>query len=195
MKSPGLRISTISSALGSNFPNLFLFFDVLSAYRCVSRCTEDGFKISTRWQRCLHSVCPSAVERQHFLVVLLPCSAPEIILKEVCQPTEVTWRDWCECEPIGFVININFSPVVQWGPAHWWEGLGRAACFCGWLSFELASRTRWCHWQPIEKLSRSLEEEDAVPSRAARKLLAYSKVKIRAANNKGALCCAGRIKA
>lgn len=125
--------------------SLWHFQTCICAYRCVSRNTVDGFITSARWQRCLHSVRPSAVERQHFLLVATFTQlSPEIILKEVCQPTEVTQLDWRECEPMGDFMNIKFDRFVQWGPARWGEGFGLAECLCGWLSFQLPSvpRTR-----------------------------------------------------
>lgn len=95
------------------FPNL----PCVSAYRWVSRLTVDGFIISAPRQRGLHSVRPSVVARQHFLV-LLPC-CPEIILKEVCQPTEVAQWEWREYEPMRDFINIKSDPprTSRAGPA------------------------------------------------------------------------------
>lgn len=122
------------------FPNLLC----VSAYRWVSRLTVDGFIISAPRQRGLHSVRPSVVAGQHFLV-LLPC-CPEIILKEVCQPTEVAQWEWREYEPMRDFINITSDPprTSRAGPAVggiWtsclplyvagWEGRGSGCRFNG----------------------------------------------------------------
>lgn len=81
--------------------------------------------------------CGSATFFSSFLPRSAPLPSSEIILKEVCQPTEVAQRDWRDSEPMRDFINIKFDPFfVQCGPAPWWEGFGRGClplcgCWCG----------------------------------------------------------------
>lgn len=63
----------------------------------------------------------------------------EIILKEVCQPTEVAQRDWRDCEPMRGFINIKFDAFFLYSEVRPCDGRDLAemsASVAGWRGGE-----------------------------------------------------------